>query len=204
MELLSCTAHLSRVSHLCNRKSVSWFKKMFYVVEVMFAWCTPSNVLYLLNLCLKEKVKIKIDINKNDLFHDVSTSSVSAPPHPTESVHRFDPDWDITIIGGNYIFVRSWFPEDQSYWLLSITSMKFSFFNFSYLNNGLSLNLTQMTMFHNGDDDPLIFHQLQYFGIWPNKQHTKLGQWKWKRLHLLLISMYCSYVTVTMLPWLSV
>lgn len=33
MELGSCTAHVSRVSHLCNRKLVSWFKNMFYVVE---------------------------------------------------------------------------------------------------------------------------------------------------------------------------
>lgn len=91
MELLSCTARVSRVSHLCNRKSVSWFKKMFYVVEVMFAWCTPSDVLYLLNLCLKESEN-KIDINKNDLFHDVSTCPVSVilkccPPKKKQKKH---------------------------------------------------------------------------------------------------------------------
>ena len=63
----------------------------------MFAWCTPSDVLYLLNLCLKEKSENKIDINKNDLFHAVSACPVTVGVKPVctfvalDDIHLTEP-----------------------------------------------------------------------------------------------------------------
>lgn len=94
----------------------------------MFAWCTPSDVLYLLNLCSKGKSENKININKNDLFHDVtivksvlfqnatrlqknnkniqlncnfcfSAKRSSRDRNVSLSVHHFGPDWSMLTIG---------------------------------------------------------------------------------------------------------
>lgn len=78
MELLSCTACVCRVSNLCNRKSVSWFKTMFYVVESNVCMVYPIRCALFITFVFKREKKVEIKLtNKNDLFHDVSACPVS-------------------------------------------------------------------------------------------------------------------------------
>ena len=103
----------------------------------MFAWCTPSDVLYLLNLCLK-KSHNKIDI-KIRIFHDVSAFPVTVKPICTMV--------EVTLMCGALSSSSILAVYALPYWLFLLVNppleSRLKYLN-SYLKDGLDIYVPQM------------------------------------------------------------